>query len=241
MKWSQITDVGRVRQHNEDSIGVFPEIGLFLVADGMGGHSAGEVASAMAVKIIGQHLSAFRGLKKAGPINDILSDGLIKANGAIYKASRDNPELRGMGTTLTAAMVLGQEAFICHVGDSRAYQIRAGSIRQLTLDHSLVQELVRVGGITQVEARQHPQRNVLTRALGTAPGVEVDSFSSPIKKGDLLLLCSDGLTGPLEDSDILKIILESASLDGAAKDLLGEALNRGGLDNISVLLVECDG
>lgn len=241
MKWSQITDVGRVRQHNEDSIGVFPEIGLFLVADGMGGHSAGEVASAMAVKIIGQHLSAFRGLKKAGHITDILSEGLIKANGAIYKASRDNPELRGMGTTLTAAMVLGQEAFFCHVGDSRAYQIRAGSIRQLTLDHSLVQELVRVGGITQVEARQHPQRNVLTRALGTAPGVEVDSFSLPIKKGDLLLLCSDGLTGPLEDSDILKIILESASLDGAAKDLLGEALNRGGLDNISVLLVECDG
>lgn len=233
MKWSQATEVGRVRQQNEDSVLAAADIGLFAVADGMGGHRAGEVASKMALQDLEQHIRKNSG----GDMKRILSEAVKKANINVFASSGGEPALKGMGTTLTAAVIREGSAVISHVGDSRAYLIRGAGISQLTRDHSLVQELFNVGGITRAEAREHPQRNVLTRALGTEPAVDVDLVTLKLQRDDVLLLCTDGLTGLLDDYEILDLYRQSVNLDDAVDILVRTALDRGGNDNISVVLV----
>jgi protein phosphatase len=234
MKWSQATEVGRVRSQNEDCVLAAADIGLFAVADGMGGHRAGEVASHMAL----QDLERYIRKNLNGEMGRILTEAVKNANSNVFSSSGGEPSLKGMGTTLTAAVIKGGCAVICHVGDSRAYLIRKGKMSQLTLDHSLVQELFDVGGITRAQAREHPHRNVLTRALGAEPVVDVDLITLELKPGDVLLLCTDGLTGLLEDGEIFNILDQSRGLDDAVGKLVRTALDRGGYDNISLVLIE---
>lgn len=234
MRWSQASEVGLVRQRNEDHVLMAPDLGLFAVADGMGGHRAGEVASRMALGILEEF---FR--KDAGQdISQVLSDGVTEANSSVYNASLKEASCHGMGTTLTALVVREHYAVLAHVGDSRAYLIRGDDIIQLTRDHSLVQELYREGGITRAQAREHPQRNVLTRALGTAGSVDIDLTRVEIQRGDLLLLCTDGLSNLVEDHDILMLVRQSRNPEKAVTSLIRAALSQGGNDNISVVLVE---
>jgi protein phosphatase len=236
MKWSQATEVGLVRKQNEDFLCVNPGLALFAVADGMGGHLAGEVASRMAIESITRQL-------QAGDRDDTvkcLLEGFRRANSNIYKASREDGSCRGMGTTLTAAVVRERELVLAHVGDSRAYIIRDDKIHPLTEDHSLVQEMIRQGGLTRKQARDHPHRNVLTRALGTDPLVDVDLITIGLERGDILLLCTDGLYGLLDDEEMLDLVRSSAGPDQAVKKLVDEAVKRGGNDNISVIMVEMD-
>ncbi|MFZ5632916.1 MAG: Stp1/IreP family PP2C-type Ser/Thr phosphatase [Bacillota bacterium] len=237
MKWSQMTEVGLVRKKNEDSLCVVPDLALFAVADGMGGHQAGEVASRIAVESVSRRI---RNGSNDEAVKSLL-EGVRLANSKIYSASRDKPTYRGMGTTLTAAVIREKELILAHVGDSRAYIIRGNKIYPLTEDHSLVQEMFRHGGITKEQARDHPHRNVLTRALGTDPLVDVDLIRIKLEKGDILLLCTDGLSGLLEDDEMLRLVREAAHPDQAVQGLVSEAMKRGGSDNISVIVVEIDG
>lgn len=237
MKWSQMTEVGLVRKKNEDSICVVPDLAFFAVADGMGGHQAGEVASRMAVEAVSQRL-------KNGDGDDTvksLLEGVRVANSMIYASSRDDTTYRGMGTTLTAAVIRERELILAHVGDSRAYIIRGSKIYPLTEDHSLVQEMFRLGGITRQQAREHPHRNVLTRALGTDSLVDVDLIRIKLEKNDVLLLCTDGLSGLLEDEEMLRLVTGAGDPGRAVEALVAEAMKRGGSDNISVIVVEIDG
>lgn len=234
MKWSQSTETGLIREINEDSIGVVPERSFFAVADGMGGHLAGEVASRIAVETIARCIST----EEQAEIGDKLMKGARLANSKIFSASKSNPKYRGMGTTITAAVIDGNELVLVHVGDSRAYIIRGEDIITVTEDHSLVQELYRNGGITREQAREHPRRNVLTRALGTEAEVNVDLIRFALQKGDTILLCSDGLSGLVEDKRISAIVRAADNPEQAVRDLVAEALERGGTDNISVIVVD---
>lgn len=231
MEVSFRSDVGRVRTLNEDSVLV--QNRLFVIADGMGGHKAGEVASDLAIRT----LSAV--CQKRADLG-MLEKAVMQANGAIALRAQDNEECKGMGTTLTALWLGMRRAFIAHVGDSRAYRLRSGVFTQLTEDHSIVAELVRKEIITPEEAQKHPYRNVITRALGTNPTVEVDTMEFDRRKGDIYLLCSDGLTGMVEDAKILTC-LQTMELEQAADELLKCALEAGGTDNISLILIKDDG
>jgi serine/threonine protein phosphatase PrpC len=219
------TDVGRLRQSNEDALVLSDPV--FAVADGMGGARAGEVASAMAV-------AALHGLD-GGP--DELVRALEGVNARIHQAARDDASLAGMGTTLTAAVVHGDEVAIAHVGDSRAYLWRDGRLRQVTDDHSLVAELIRRGALTPAEAERHPQRSVITRALGAEAGVEVDLVRLAPESGDVLLLCSDGLTGMVGDDEIGRILGAGGPLERTAQLLVQAANGAGGEDNVTAVLV----
>ncbi|HSK16990.1 MAG TPA: Stp1/IreP family PP2C-type Ser/Thr phosphatase [Gaiellaceae bacterium] len=223
------TDPGRVRRRNEDSFVIDPP--LFAVADGMGGAQAGEVASRLAA-------AAFREYHEAdseGPEARVRAI-IQEANRRIYERARSDSEASGMGTTITAALVGADGVTIGHVGDSRAYRIREGRLEQLTDDHSLVADLMRGGRLTQEEAEAHPQRSVITRALGTDPDVDVDTLSVEAAAGDLFLLCSDGLTTMVPDEAILRTVEEASTLDDAALALLRAANKGGGEDNITVVL-----
>jgi serine/threonine protein phosphatase PrpC len=221
------TDIGRVREGNEDSYLVEPP--LYAVADGMGGHRGGEVASQLALEVLE------RGLRD-DPRE--LAERVRAANRAVFDRSAADRKVTGMGTTLTAALIQGGVAKLAHVGDSRAYLLRAGAFRQLTQDHTLVARMVKAGEITPAEAELHPHRNVLTRALGTEADVEVDVQDVGLLEGDRLLLCSDGLTVMLTE-DQVQAILESTSQAQEAAERLVRAANRaGGLDNITVLIVD---
>jgi protein phosphatase len=228
--------VGHIRKRNEDSICVVPELSFFAVADGMGGHLAGEVASSMAIESVAGQLGA----DKKTPLEKKLLKGVQAANSKVYEASKKDSACRGMGTTLTAAVIRGREIILAHVGDSRAYIIRENKIISLTEDHSLVQEMLKQGGITREQAREHPHRNVLTRALGTDPSVEVDIVKTTLKLGDFVLLCSDGLSGLVEDHEIMALVRSARGPEQAVRDLMREALDRGGNDNISIIVVEID-
>ncbi|MDD4238912.1 MAG: Stp1/IreP family PP2C-type Ser/Thr phosphatase [Desulfotomaculaceae bacterium] len=236
MRWAQITDIGLVRSLNEDSLCVSPEIGLFAVADGMGGHLAGEVASVTALQMLEQVL-AKRLQKREGPEQALIA-AVQEANRKIFELASRNQQWAGMGTTITACLKREKVIYIAQVGDSRAYLLRENLIVQLTEDHSLVRELVRNGGLTEEQALHHPQRNVLTRALGTAPSLNVDIYHHEISPGDLLLLCTDGLTGYLRPDEIMLTIRTSPDLDRAARSLVDKALGSGGKDNITVILLE---
>lgn len=226
---SGVTDAGRKRRRNEDSYVLEPP--LFAVADGMGGAQAGEVASRLAV-------DAFREFHEADELEPEKRVTAIiqEANRRIYERAREDTQASGMGTTVTAALVGEESVSIGHVGDSRAYRLRGGDLEQLTDDHSLVADLVRGGRLTPEEADVHPQRSVITRALGTDPEVDVDAFTFEAEPGDVILLCSDGLTTMLTDEEIVAIVGEAKSLEHAAKQLVKAANRRGGEDNVTVVL-----
>ena len=232
MKTAARTHIGNVRPSNQDALLMQPGLfGLFGVADGMGGHKAGDVASRMAVETVQD------ALKDQAPGEDLLRAAIEQANERIYQAQLEDEELHGMGTTMTVIWEDHDRVLLGHVGDSRAYLLRDGAVRQISLDHSLVGELVRAGHITPEEARQHPYRNVITRAVGTDTEVQVDVTEVDRRPGDLYLLCSDGLSEYV-DMDQMREILLSQSLDEAADTLLQLALDGGGRDNISLVLAE---
>ncbi len=222
------SDVGRQRSANEDSLVMSPP--FFAVADGMGGAKAGEVASATAVEVFG-------GEREAGEGGEIQLARIVReANRRIHELSGTEESYRGMGTTLTAAKISGDDVSLAHVGDSRAYLLRGGELEQLTHDHSLVAELERSGQITAEAAEHHPQRSIITRALGPEPDVEVDTYTIPGRDGDLFLICSDGLTSMISDDEVGSILRSSDGLDAAAEALVRAANQSGGRDNITVVL-----
>src|SRR3954454_2986843 len=223
------THTGRQRRANEDS--VYARAPLFVVADGMGGAQAGEVASKMAVETVSQGLP-----DGDGPAEERLADRVQEANASIYELSQRNAELSGMGTTTTAASLGEDEAALAHVGDSRAYLFRDGQLEQLTDDHSLVEEFRRQGKLTEEEARDHPQKSIITRALGPEPFVEVDRMTKRLRDGDVLLLCSDGLTGMITEEAVRNLLADGASLEESGKALVDAANHPGGRDNITVVL-----
>jgi PPM family protein phosphatase len=222
------TDTGRQRNANEDSF--FTRASVFVVADGMGGAQAGEVASKAAAE-------SFDREPPQAPPEQILRQTIEAANRTIHEHARDDPDLAGMGTTITAAIVdpESEEVAIGHVGDSRAYRLRGGRLERLTRDHSLVEEMRRKGQLTDAEAEDHPQRSIITRALGPEPEVEVDVQTVPAQAGDVFLLCSDGLTTMLGDEQIARILARATSLQAAVRALVDEANRAGGRDNITVV------
>jgi len=227
------SDVGKVREGNEDALLVRDSV--YAVADGMGGHLAGEVASATALEPI-EELDGRIFQDNAAAVT-ALRDAVVAANERVSQLAVDNPDYRGMGTTLTAALVEGRRLHVAHVGDSRAYLLRDGHFSQLTDDHTLVQHLVDEGQITREEAARHPQRSVITRAIGVSHDVDVDSMSLELQPGDQLLLCSDGLSGVVEDEDIARTLVETDDPDDAVDALIHLANDAGGPDNITVLLL----
>jgi PPM family protein phosphatase len=222
------TDTGRQRRGNEDASFARPPV--FVVADGMGGAQAGEVASQLAIEAFEE------GLPDAGSPEERLASRVQEANRRIYELSQAEDERAGMGTTLTAAYVDDAQIAIAHVGDSRAYMFRDGKLQRLTQDHSLVDELVRRGKLTEEEAAEHPQRSIITRALGPEPTVEVDTWTYPARPGDILLLCSDGLTSMIAEAQISEILAAGGDLEQAAEALIEHANAAGGRDNITVVL-----
>jgi PPM family protein phosphatase len=222
------TDIGRQRRGNEDSSFARPPV--FVVADGMGGAQAGEIASRIAVETFE------RGLPDDGSPEERLAACVQTANKQIYERSRTEHERAGMGTTLTAAYLDDTQVAIAHVGDSRAYLFRDGKLQRLTRDHSLVGELVRQGKLTEEQAEEHPQRSIITRALGPEPTVDVDTSTYPGRAGDVLLLCSDGLTSMISEEQIADTLASSEDLASAADQLIDEANAAGGRDNITVVL-----
>jgi serine/threonine protein phosphatase PrpC len=228
------TDPGRKRRRNEDSFVIDPP--LFAVADGMGGAQAGEVASRLAA-------AAFREFHDADDLHPEkrLAAIIKEANRRIYERAADDAQVSGMGTTITAALVAADALVIGHVGDSRAYRLRGGKFEQLTDDHSLVADLVRSGRITPEEADAHPQRSVITRALGTDSEVDVDTFTVPAESDDLFLICSDGLTTMVDDEQIRDLVTRAQDLEQAGKGLVKAANKAGGEDNITVVLFRLAG
>jgi PPM family protein phosphatase len=228
-----VTDVGRVREANEDAY--FVGESIVAVADGMGGHLAGEVASATALEPV-QSLDG-RVFEDGPHAIDALRQAVVQANDTVSQMARDEPTYRGMGTTLTVAMMEGRRLHLAHVGDSRAYLLRGDRFSQLTDDHTLVQHLVDEGQITREEAATHPQRSIITRAIGVSPDIEVDVLSLELDPGDQLLLCSDGLTGVVEDDEIARELATGDDPDETLKRLVDAANAGGGPDNVTAVLV----
>jgi protein phosphatase len=248
IKISELTDTGRVREHNEDAIGSNPDIGLLVLADGMGGYNAGEVASGIAVQTITE-LVAEGALREERNALDpstglmrqtiVLRDAVARANKIIYQTAQSQTHCEGMGTTLVAAMYFDNRVSIAHVGDSRAYRLRGDKFEQLTLDHSLLQELVDRGFYSEEEAQRSTNRNYVTRALGVEPTVDVEVQEHDVLPADVFLLCSDGLPDMVEDEDIhLTISTFNASLDVVGQQLVQLANDNGGRDNVSVMLAQ---
>ena len=248
-----LSDVGRKRKSNEDSFAISGDGTLLVVADGMGGHAAGEVASRLAVESIERHISGSDPRKEPtipasfrspvggevglpAPARRVLN-AIRLANQEIVRSVRKDSSMRGMGTTVVIAHILGSHAYIGSVGDSRAYLVRDGALRQLTSDHTLVNEQVRAGALSSQEARRHPARNILTRAVGSQEDVEPDLIEEDLHSGDLLLLCSDGLTTMVEDGEILKTVLAHGDDPAAGcRALVDLANDHGGDDNVTVIL-----
>jgi PPM family protein phosphatase len=222
------TDTGRQRRDNEDN--AYVRAPLFVVADGMGGAQAGEVASALAVE------EFRRPLPDEGTPEQRLADRVQAANRRIYETAQTEHEHAGMGTTLTAAYLDDADLAVAHVGDSRAYIFRDGGLARLTQDHSLVEELVRRGKLTEEQAAEHPQRSIITRALGIENAVEVDTWTYPVRAGDVVLMCSDGLTSMIGEDQIAVVLAAEADLERAGERLIAEANAAGGRDNITVVL-----
>ncbi len=234
------TDIGRIRLVNEDRSIVQTDINGFtlaIVADGMGGHQAGDIASQMAIEVVQAHLQGLDRDMSIEMCKSALQAAIEKANKSIYDFAQSREQYHGMGTTVVA--ILANELFLAigHIGDSRAYLVTADNITQLTEDHSLVIELLRSGQITAEEANHHPRRNVLTRALGTDAQVEVELGHYEWKQHDVVLMCSDGLSGQIDNDDLLSIVHMEQDLLWKADRLVAEALQAGGDDNISVILL----
>lgn len=233
MKAYYRTHVGLVREQNEDTVLTDEQNGLFILADGMGGHRAGEVASLMAATTLRDALAGEE------PSVDKLLRGFRRANSAVFERSLEDSRYYGMGTTMTALWDGGEMLLLGHVGDSRAYLFSEDRLRQVSIDHSVVGEMVRSGAITEAQARTHPYRNVITRAVGTEDSVRTDVMELPRARGDRWLLCSDGLTDMVEDEEIAQTLREHPG-EAAADRLIELALLHGGRDNVSVLLLEVD-
>jgi serine/threonine protein phosphatase PrpC len=244
----ELTDVGQIRDHNEDAIGSQRDAGLYVLADGMGGYNAGEVASAIAVKTVLEIVA--EGVLRENR-NDIepdtglmrqsivLRDAITRANKVIHQTAGSHAGCEGMGTTIVACMFFDNRLSIAHVGDSRLYRVRQNKLEQITLDHSLLQELVDRGFYTPEEAERSTNRNYVTRALGVEPSVEVDVQEIEVEKDDIFVLCSDGLSDMVDDEDIhLTISTFSANLDTAGQQLIQLSNDHGGKDNVSVILTQ---
>ena len=243
-----LTDTGKVREHNEDTIAFDGETGLMVLADGMGGYNAGEVASGIAAKTISSimreafSLQDIEGIDKATGLRRVsilLRDAIARANKIIYQTSKTQPQCEGMGTTVVAAVLHDNRITVAHVGDSRLYRLRSERLERLTLDHSLLQELVDRGFYSPEEAQRATNKNYVTRALGVESVVDVEIHEHPVQKGDTFVLCSDGLSDMVEDEDIhLTITTFGANLDTVAKQLIQLANDNGGRDNVSVVIAQ---
>lgn len=238
IKAVSVTDVGKRRQLNQDivfaseqALGRLPNV--FIVADGMGGHNAGDYASRYTVEVIISEIS----LSDRLDCNDIIREAIESANKKIREAAKADDALSGMGTTVVVATFKDGILHVANVGDSRLYVI-GKDIRQITRDHSLVEEMVRMGGIDRASARNHPDKNIITRAIGAQESVEVDFFDVTLEHGDIVLMCSDGLTNMLEDQEILSILLREEEISKKADLLISAANQNGGRDNIAVILME---
>ena len=234
MELSGFSDTGRVRTQNEDIFAFDAAQGLAVLADGMGGSNAGGVAAQIAVDSV---LSFLR--DASAPIDkELLCAAVAHANNRVFLESRNSVAHIGMGTTLVVARIADTVGWVAHVGDSRAYRLRGSTLSQLTKDHSVVQELIDAGAITAEEARQAPNRNIITRAIGLEPSLEVDASEFDVAGGDVVLLCSDGLSDLIGDRDIAELLIEHKdNLDGAARQLVKSANSAGGTDNVTVVLV----
>jgi protein phosphatase len=241
------TDIGRVRKNNEDFYQIEPSLQLFVLSDGMGGEAHGEIASSLAVQSVVTHCEQSENSRTTPIFGDSqpdvsertnrLASSIHLANRKVFDAAASNPEQRGMGATIVAAWIDGQKLSLAHVGDSRAYLLRAGSLDQLTADHSLVAEKVRIGILTPQEADASELQSVLTRAVGTNPSVQVDANEQVLLVGDILLLCSDGLTRMVTDPEIASTMLTSTSAQEAADRLIDLANENGGVDNVTVIVL----
>ncbi len=233
------TDVGRIRSGNEDSLyaDADQDRGLFIVADGMGGHAAGEVASEMAVQIVAREMAAVRD-HSGNEVLETLAESLRMANRAIYERTIVEADKQGMGTTASCLILGGGRWIIGHIGDSRVYMLRGGVFRQLTKDHSYVQEQVDAGFLTPEQARYHPYSNVITRCVGANAVVEPDVLYGDLQNGDLFLVASDGLTGMVEDPQLRKIMETRGSPGRMVDAMINDANRRGGLDNITAIVVQ---
>lgn len=226
------TDIGCLRDHNEDSLVVTPP--LFAVADGMGGHAAGEVASEIAVRVLSE-------LAPEHPDGEALGRAIEEANRAVIEAAREGRGRQGMGTTMTAAMLEGERLVIAQVGDSRAYLLHQGKLQQLTRDHSLMADMIEAGQLTPEEARTHPQRSVITRALGSDAHLHPDIYEINVETGDRLLICSDGLSGMIFDDQIENTLRRVQDPQRCASQLVNEAIAAGGHDNVTVIVADVTG
>ena len=238
MKYYAMTDVGRRREMNQDyvyamgqPIGPFPN--LLVVADGMGGHKAGDFASKFTVEVVKREIAGSRSRKP----EKVLRDAIQVANRELIRVASRDVKLEGMGTTLVVATVIGDTLYFANIGDSRLYLID-DNIKQLSKDHSLVEEMVRMGGMDETTARNHPDKNIITRAVGARTEVEVDFFNEELRPGDLILMCSDGLTNMLEDEEILKIMKSAYTIREKALCLIDGANEHGGKDNIAVIIID---
>lgn len=235
MKYAALTDVGMKRHNNEDSyiVNETHDDKIFIVADGMGGHNAGEIASLEACRIVESYI-----LQNDGNISDVLREGVTKANRDIFIRAAENSSLSGMGTTIDACVIRGNKAHIAHVGDSRVYIITKESIRKITKDHSIVGMMLDSGTITEEEAKNHPQRNYITRAVGSAMTVDVDIVEEEVHSGEWILMCTDGLTNMVPKDTIASVVVNSASVSDGVSELVKKAKENGGDDNITAILLQ---
>ena len=236
------TDRGRIRDNNEDAVAVDPAVGLAVLADGMGGYNAGEVASGLAIATLQTDLA--RWLIEAGPsasvtlIRQATQTCVARANQLILESALANPAHAGMGTTLVVGVFHGAQLVLGHIGDSRCYRLRQGQLTQITSDHSVLQERIDAGLITPAQALGSPERNLVTRALGVAPDAKLELHDFSARPGDLYLLCSDGLTDMVRDERIEAVLRQPGPLDQRARELIAQANHHGGRDNIAVVLVQ---
>lgn len=233
MKHFSLTDIGKVRKNNEDFLYANHDRGLFIVADGMGGHNAGEVASRKAVEIFVSDLPNVQTVSESE-----LVDSLMHANKQVYRLAQENQEYNGMGTTFTAARIRGNTVTIVHVGDSRAYRYSKGTIKQLTIDHTLPYELYRIGKISEEEYLNHPESHMLFKAVGSQEYLLPDHLKEEFLGGDILLMCSDGLSNRVDSSELVTMIDKLNEPEAIAKEMIDLANQRGGQDNISVICVK---
>lgn len=241
-----LTDVGRKRTHNEDNFAIVGQEKLFLVADGMGGHSSGEVASRMAIDTMSEFFQAtsadpeatwpYKMDRTRGYEENRLVTGIKLANRRIFEASQREGRLQGMGTTLVSLLCVQDKCLIGHVGDSRVYRLRGDLLEQLTEDHSLLNDYIKMKSMSQEEIENFPHKNVIVRALGMKETVKVDAIIDTPRPGDLYILCSDGLAGPISDEEIHSLAMEHEDIDAAAQSMVERANENGGPDNITVVL-----
>lgn len=240
------TDVGRKRTHNEDNFAIMPEFGLYVVADGMGGHASGEIASGMAVETLREFFDAtgadpertwpYKMDRSRGYEENRLITGIKLCNLRIYEAAQRNPRQRGMGTTLVSLFAVEDGIYVAHVGDSRVYRVRDGQMDQLTEDHSLLNDYKKMKRLSEEEERNFPHKNVIVRALGMKDTVKVDTRLEEPRAGDMMLLCTDGLCGPVSDEEILEIIKSNQDLPATVSQLIASANASGGPDNITCVI-----